>query len=109
MGTMETRKHRVLSNEEIQKISGTYHNWKDNKTYEDIQGFCKSADIEEVRKHEYILTPGRYVGIEEIEDEGIPFDEKMTKLTDELAELFVKSHHLEDEIKKRLGAIGYEI
>lgn len=109
MGTMETRKHRVLSNEEIQKIYDTYHNWRDNKDYEDIQGFCKSADIEEVRKHEYILTPGRYVGIEEVEDDGIPFDEKMTKLTDELAELFVKSHHLEDEIKKRLGAIGYEI
>ncbi|MDD4592716.1 MAG: N-6 DNA methylase, partial [Parabacteroides sp.] len=133
MGTMVTRKHRELSDEEIKQIYDTYHNWRDsfsNKTllvaesaqvyslkeaahpilegYEDIQGFCKSAHIEEVREHEYILTPGRYVGIEEVEDDGEPFDEKMTRLTTELAEMFAKSHKLEDEIKQRLGAIGYE-
>ena len=108
MGTMVTRKHRELSDDEIKQIYETYHNWRDQKGYEDIQGFCKSADIEEVRSHEYILTPGRYVGIEEAEEDGEPFDEKMTRLTGELAEMFAKSHHLEDEIRQRLGAIGYE-
>jgi len=133
MGTMVTRKHRELSDEEITQICDTYHNWRDSFAHksllvaesaqayslnetthprnigcEDIQGFCKSAHIEEVRGHEYILTPGRYVGIEEVEDDGEPFDEKMTRLTAELAEMFAKSHKLEDEIKQRLGAIGYE-
>ena len=108
MGTMVTRKHRELSDEEINQIYDTYHNWRDQKGYDDIQGFCKSASIEEVRSHEYILTPGRYVGIEDVEEDGEPFDEKMTRLTGELAEMFAKSHHLEDEIRQRLGAIGYE-
>jgi type I restriction enzyme M protein len=108
IGTMVTRKHRELSDEEIKQIYDSYHSWRDGKDYEDIQGFCKSASIEEVRGHEYILTPGRYVGIEEAEDDGEPFDEKMTRLTAEIAEMFVKSHKLEDEIRERLGAIGYE-
>jgi type I restriction enzyme M protein len=109
MGTMITRKHRELSDQEIAKICAAYHNWRDGKAeYEDALGFCKSASVEEVRQHEYILTPGRYVGIENGEDDGEPFDQKMTRLTAELAEMFVKSHKLEDEIKERLGAIGYE-
>ena len=110
MGTMVTRKHRELSDEEIQKVCDTYHNWRDGKEeYEDIQGFCKSANIQEIREHEYILTPGRYVGIEEAEADDEPFDEKMTRLTAELSEMFAKSHKLEEEIKQRLGAIGYDI
>jgi len=110
MGTMVTRKFRDLSDEEIQRICDTYHNWRDGKEeYEDIQGFCKSADLEEVRSHDYILTPGRYVGIEEVEEDGEPFEEKMERLTGELAELFAKSHKLEEEIKQRLGAIGFEL
>lgn len=108
MGTMVTRKHRELSDEEIKEIYDTYHNWQKDENYEDKQGFCKSAELSEVRSHDYILTPGRYVGIEEVEDDGISFDEKMTTLTTELAEMFTKSHELEDEIKARLGAIGYE-
>lgn len=109
MGYMETRKHREMTDEEIKQIYNTYHNWRDGKEeYEDVQGFCKSAHIEEVREHEYILTPGRYVGIEEVEEDSEPFDDKMTRLTGELAEMFAKSHELEEEIKKRLGAIGYE-
>lgn len=109
MGTMVTRKHRELSDEEIAKIYNTYHSWRDGREdYEDVQGFCKSASIYEVRGHEYILTPGRYVGIEEAEDDGEPFDEKMARLTGELAEMFARSHHLEEEIRRRLGAIGYE-
>lgn len=108
LGTMVTRKHRELSDEEIKQVCDTYHNWRDGKDYEDVQGFCKSADLEEVRGHEYILTPGRYVGIEEVEEDDEPFDDKMTRLTGDIAEMFAKSHELEDEIKKRLGAIGYE-
>ncbi len=109
MGYMETRKHREMTDDEIKQIFDTYHNWRDGKKeYQDIQGFCKSVDLEEVRAHEYILTPGRYVGLEEVVDDGEPFDEKMIRLTAELAEMFVKSHALEDELKKRLGAIGYD-
>ena len=78
------------------------------KEYKDILGFCKSALIEEVREHEYILTPGRYVGIENFEEDSELFDEKMTRLTTELAEMFAKAHKLEEEIKERLGEIGYE-
>jgi len=71
MGTMVTRKHRELSDDEIKQIYSTYHSWNaGDEKYDDIQGFCKSANIEEVRGHEYILTPGRYVGIEEVEDDG---------------------------------------
>jgi len=109
MGTMVTRKFRELSDTyEIARICSTYHAWRDGGEYEDIRGFCKSAPLSEVRGHEYILTPGRYVGLEEQQDDGEPFDEKMTRLTGELAELFVKGHELEDEIRKRLGVIGYE-
>ena len=110
MGYMETRKHRELKDEEIKQICDAYHNWRDDKEeYEDVQGFCKAASIEEVRDHEYILTPGRYVGIKEVEDDGEPFDEKMTRLTGEISEMFVKSHKLEYEIRQRLGAIGYDL
>jgi type I restriction enzyme M protein len=109
MGTMVTRKHRELSDEEIQQVCNTYHKWRDNKEeYQDIQGFCKATKLEEIREHEYILTPGRYVGIEETEADDEPFEEKMTMLTEQLCEMFTRSHHLEEEIMKRLGALGYE-
>ena len=109
LGTMVDRRHRELSEEDIKKISDTYHNYRNlNGQYEDIQGFCKAAKLEEVREHEYVLTPGRYVGIEEQEDDGIPFEEKMAALTSELGELFEKSRCLEDEIRKNLGGIGFD-
>ena len=109
LGEMIDRRHRELTEEDISKISETYHEWRNiDGEYEDIKGFCKSATIEDIREHEYVLTPGRYVGIEDIEDDGIPFDEKMESMTAELAELFAKSRHLEDEIRKNLGGIGYE-
>ncbi len=98
---------RELSEEDIQKIADTYHSWKNNQAYEDVQGFCKAATIDEISENDYILTPGRYVGIEEVEDDGVPFDEKMTRLTTELYSLFEESHKLEDEICKKLAAIGY--
>lgn len=108
LGTMVDRRHKELSEEDINKISDTYHNYRNiNGQYEDIQGFCKAAKLEEVREHEYVLTPGRYVGIEEQEDDGILFEEKMEALTSELGELFAKSRSLEDEIRKNLGGIGF--
>ena len=76
---------------------------------EDQKGFCAVVSTEDIAKQDYILTPGRYVGIEEQEDDGEPFEEKMSRLTSELSELFAKSHELEEEIRKKLGAIGYEI
>ena len=108
MGTMVDRIHRELSNEDIAKIAGTVESFQ-NGTLEDEKGFCAVATLQEIEKQDYILTPGRYVGIEEQEDDGEPFEEKMTRLTSELSELFAKSHELEDEIRKKLGAIGYEI
>ena len=109
MGEMIDRRHRELTEEDVSKISETYHEWRNIVgEYEDIKGFCKSVKIEEIREHEYVLTPGRYVGIEDVEDDGIPFDEKIANMTAELAELFAKSRHLEDEIRKNLGGIGYE-
>jgi len=111
MGTMIDRRHRELDDQtEIKLICDTYHAWRDGKPeYADTQGFCKSASLDEVRGHNYILTPGRYVGIAEQEDDGEPFDEKMARLTGELSEMFLKSHALEQEIRERLGAIGYEV
>ncbi len=110
LGQLVDRRHRELTDEDIKKIAETYHNWrnKDGK-YEDIKGFCKSVAIDELREHEYILTPGRYVGIEESEDDGIDFEEKMENLTSELSELFAKSRYLEEEIKKNLRGLGYEM
>lgn len=109
LGTMVDRRHRELSQDDVKKIADTYHNWRNiNGNYEDVQGFCKSAKMEEVREHEYVLTPGRYVGIEEQQDDGIPFEEKMENLTSELGELFAKSRRLEDEIRMNLGGIGYD-
>lgn len=111
MGYMADRTHRELSEEDIQKIADAYHAWRGEAEageYEDVKGFCKAAKLEDVREHEYILTPGRYVGIEDVEEDSEPFDEKMQRLTGELAEMFAKSRHLEEEIRQRLGAIGYE-
>lgn len=108
MGHMVDRKHRDFAEEDIQKLADTFEAFQ-NDTLEDVQGFCKVATTEDIAKQDYILTPGRYVGIEEQEDDGEPFEEKMARLTSELSDMFKKSHELEDEIRKKLGAIGYEI
>ena len=108
MGTMVTRKLRELKDEDIKKLADTYTAFADG-SLEDVKGYCAAVDTSEIAKQDYILTPGRYVGIEEQEDDGEPFDEKMTRLTAELSDLFAKSHELESEIRKKLGAIGYEL
>ena len=108
LGTMVTRKLRELTDADIAMIADAYKAYC-NGTLEDQKGFCAVVDTEEIAKQDYILTPGRYVGIEEQEDDGEPFEEKMARLTSELSELFAQSHTLEDEIRQKLEAIGYGI
>lgn len=108
MGYMVDRKHRDFTDEDIQKLADTFKAFQDG-TLEEVKGFCAVADIQAIAAQDYILTPGRYVGIEEQEDDGEPFDEKMKRLTSELSEMFKKSHELENEIREKLGAIGYDI
>jgi type I restriction enzyme M protein len=108
MGYMVDRKHRDFTDEDIAKLADTFSDFQ-NGTLEEIKGFCAIATTEEIAQQDYILTPGRYVGIEEQEDDGEPFDDKMKRLTSELSEMFAKSHELENEIREKLGAIGYEI
>ena len=108
MGDMVSRKLRELTDEDIKKIADTYNAYV-NGTLEDVKGFCAVVDTEKIAEQDYILTPGRYVGVEEQEDDGEPFEEKMARLTSELSDLFKQSHKLEAEIKEKLGAIGYEI
>jgi type I restriction enzyme M protein len=110
LGDMIDRRHRELNDDDVKKIAKTYHKWRNiSGEYEDIKGFCKSAKLEEIKGHEYVLTPGRYVGIEDEIDDGISFDEKMEEMTSELSELFAKSRHLEDEMRKNLKEIGFEV
>ena len=110
MGFMADRTHREFSDEDIAKISGTYHEWRrrDSK-YEDVKGFCKSANIEEITKHNFVLTPGRYVGIKDEEDDGIPFEEKMAELTAKLSEQMKEEKRLDEEIKKQLKNVGFNL
>ncbi len=108
MGIMINRRNKELTDTDIQKISGTYHNWRNPKgDYADIAGFCKSATLEEVRNSSYVLMPGRYVGTEAEEDDGILFSDKIAALTTQLAEQFSKGHVLEAEIRENLKSIGY--
>lgn len=107
-GTMVTRKLRELQEADIQKIADTFDKYSEG-TLENEKGFCAVATLDDVAKQDYILTPGRYVGIAEQEDDGIPFQEKMDKLTTELSDLFAQSHDLEDEIRKQLASIGFII
>jgi len=110
LGYMEDRTHRVFSDEDIAKISGTYHEWrkKDGK-YEDIKGFCKFAKLDEIEKHSFVLTPGRYVGAPDEVDDGIPFEKKIEKLTKELGEQMKEEKKLDEEIKKQLGNVGFKL
>jgi type I restriction enzyme M protein len=113
MGVLRDRVHRELTDEEIRKIADTYHAWRgervESEEYKDILGFCKVANFDEIKKHDYILTPGRYVGFEETEDDDEEFEEKMKKLAAELSEQFRKSEELEKKIKENLAGLGYEI
>ncbi len=111
MGEMKDRRHRELSDKEIRLITSTYHKWWGTEAgeYEDIKGFCKSASLNEVKKNEFILTPGRYVGVADAEEDSELFEDKMDRLTKELSEQFKKSDELEQEIKNNLKGLGFEI
>ncbi|MFH1505990.1 MAG: class I SAM-dependent DNA methyltransferase [archaeon] len=110
MGSMIDRRHRELTDEDIQKISDVYHAWRgEGGKYEDVAGFCKSAALEKVEKHNFILTPGRYIGIEEEEEDPEAFEEKMKRLTLELGKQMKEGKNLDEEIKKNLEGIGYGI
>ena len=108
MGFMVDRKHRDFSEDDTKKIADTFAEFQAG-TLESVKGFCAVIDFEEIKKQDYILTPGRYVGIEEQQDDDELFEEKMNRLVDALSEMFSKSHELEDKIRKNLGAIGYEL
>ena len=113
MGQMVDRVHRELTEEEILKIAGIYHAWRGDRearsqdAYEDVPGLCKSATTVEIAAHGFVLTPGRYVGAEAVEDDGEPFEEKMQRLTAELDEQFAESARLEKEIRKNLKGLGF--
>lgn len=110
MGVMIDRRHRELTDDDITKISSAYHAWRaKGGKYKDVVGFCKSANIEEIRKHGHILTPGRYVGTAEVEEDDEVFEDKMKRLTSELSMQFKKSDELESEIKKNLKGLGYKV
>jgi len=110
LGAMIDRVHRELTDEEIALIGGTYHAWRGDKgagKYKDVPGFCKSAKTAEIAEHGYVLTPGRYVGAEEVEDDDEPFDDKMKRLTSTLYEQFAESRKLEKAIRSNLEGLGY--
>ncbi len=110
MGYMADRTHRELTDEDVQEITEIYHSWRgEGGKYEDVRGFCKSVTVDDVKKHDYILTPGRYVGFAEEEEDPEEFEEKMQKLTAELAEQFKKSEKLENTIRVNLKELGYEL
>ncbi len=111
MGEMIDRTHRAFSKEDIKKIADTYHAYRgtNGQEYKDIAGFCKIAKLDEIAKNDYVLTPGRYVGLAKQKDDGVPYEVKMKQLTGELKEQFEESNELQAEIKDVLKELEYEI
>ena len=109
MGSLIDRTHRELSPEEIAKIAETYHAWREGRDeYEDTPGFCKRATLKDIRRHDYVLTPGRYVGAKPQEDDGEPFEQKMLRLTAEWREQQAKAARLDAEIAANMDVLGFE-
>jgi len=106
---MKDRTHRDFTEDDIDTMTDTYHNWISESNYEDIKWFCKSADIDELKKHDFILTPGRYVGIPDEIDDGIPFEDKMSDLTKQLAQQMAQEEALNKEIADQLKKIGFTL
>jgi type I restriction enzyme M protein len=109
LGYMATRTNRDFTDEDLARITNTYHNWRAGKNYKDIPGFCKSADIKEIEKNGYVLTPGRYVGAENTIEDNTTFADKMTKLTADLKHQIANGAELDAEIKRQLKKIGWKI
>lgn len=109
MGTMVDRTHRELTDTDIAWIAGTYHAWREGKDFENVLGYCKAATLDEVRGHNYVLTPGRYVGVPDLEEDDEPFDEKMERLIKTLAAQFEESSRLEGIIKENLRSLKNDV
>ncbi|NJC25675.1 type I restriction-modification system DNA methylase subunit [Lewinella antarctica] len=110
MGSMIDRTHKELTEEDIATITETYHNWRNGlEAYADVAGYCRSADLAEIAKNDFVLTPGRYVGIPEEEDDGVPFEEKMGALTRVLSEQMKAGAALDLVIAENLKVLGYEV
>ncbi|MES9874263.1 MAG: class I SAM-dependent DNA methyltransferase [Candidatus Sedimenticola sp. 6PFRAG7] len=109
LGYMKDRVLRDFTQEDIAKIADTFHAWQEGDEYEDAKGFCYSASLEDIQKHGFVLTPGRYVGAADQEEDSEPFAEKMTRLTEQLKAQFEESDRLEGEIKKNMAGLGYEL
>ncbi len=107
LGHLVDRKNRELSEEDIQRIANTYHTWRKADGYSDIPGFCKTATLDEVAAQEFILTPGRYVGIAEMEEDGESYSDKMKRLTTSLYSLLGASYEMDAEIKQQLQDFGF--
>jgi len=110
MGYLVDRTHRDLANEDIERITRAYHAWRgepDAGDFQEVPGFCKSATVEEIASHSFILTPGRYVGAETVQEDGEPFEEKMVRLTASLEEQFAESDRLEEDIREMLRELKY--
>lgn len=108
LGFMKDRVLRDFTSDDIKKIVSTYHSWQEGKGYENTPSFCYAAKLEEIAKHDYVLTPGRYVGAAEQEADGEPFEEKMQRLTAQLKTQFAEGAKLEEQIRKNLAGFGYE-
>ncbi len=109
-GALISRKNKAFTDEDISKISEVYHNWRNiDGKYEDIQGFCKSATLKEVEENNYVLTPGRYVGAEDVEDDGISFEDKVAEISQNLTAHFKESIELQERIKQNLKKVGIEL
>jgi type I restriction enzyme M protein len=113
LGRMETRVHRIFTEADVATIADTAHRWRQDGeaegAYEDVPGFCRSVKLEEIQEHGYVLTPGRYVGAEAVEDDDEVFAEKMERLTAQLAEQMAKGAELDTMIREKLGALGYGV
>lgn len=109
LGFLKDRVLRDFTNEDIAKIADTFHAWQRGENYEDIKGFCYSASLDDLKKHDFVLTPGRYVGAADAEEDSEPFPEKMQRLTVQLKSQFEESVRLEKAIKDNLAGIGYEL
>ena len=108
LGRMVDRTHRELTDDEIARIAGAYHAWRDDaNVYEDLPGFCRSAALDEVRRHGHVLTPGRYVGAEPRPDDGEPFEDKMRRLVGELQAQQAEGARIDAAIAENLKALGF--
>jgi type I restriction enzyme M protein len=111
-GRMVDRTRRELTEDDLKRISDAYHSWRgepQTDTYTDVPGYCKSVSLKEIAEHGYVLTPGRHVGAEAVEDDDEAFAEKMARLTKQLSEQMTKGAELDALIKVKLGGLGYDL